>query len=151
MKVQERWVDGSPILVVECKLRRVRGRSAGETAIRLIRYPRERLRTDTSSISSIGIPARIIQLQPDVHDRLVVCETTAHDPVPGHEASQVAAYVSGEPVVVLVSEIDMVADSGGAQKSVDGRIDGGEPGVSERIVFGVGKACVFDQILEVGV
>lgn len=59
--------------------------------------------------------------------------------------------MSDETIVVLISEVEMVADSGVAQKSVDGRIDGGEPGVGERVVVGVGKACIFDQILEIGV
>lgn len=110
----------------------------------------KRLRTDTRRITGIGIPAPIVQLQREINDRLVVRETAAHYPVPCQEARQMAPHMK-DFTVVEISKVVVVADGRSAQKSVNGRVDGGKPCIDEGVIVSVGETGVFQEVLEVGV
>lgn len=53
--------------------------------------------------------------------------------------------------VVQVSEVSVVANGGGAEKGVDGGINGGGPDVGKGGVVRIRQPCEFDEVFEVGV
>lgn len=99
----------------------------------------------------IGIPARVSQLQPHIHNRLIIQQLAAQNPVPGHETRQMRANMYDLALVVKVRQVSVSSDRGGLLQELDGRVNGGFPSLEEDGVDVRVKTGVFEEVFEVGV
>jgi len=97
------------MLCVECPL--CCGGCTPTRVFTFLRDVREPLWPDVSCRTGIRVYTRIRQLQPVVHNGIIVQHLAAHNPVATVEASKVRASVAQTQICVHVSKHEPVADS----------------------------------------